>query len=61
MTLTLDLTLDRDVVLDVCPMCHTELGRPDGDTRRQVLPCTAPEVLRWRCPDCAGVWQVATA
>jgi hypothetical protein len=54
------LTLHRDVVLDVCPMCHAELGRPDGETRRQLLLSAVPGVFRWRCPDCAGVWQVAT-
>lgn len=54
------LSLQRDVSADVCPMCHAELGRPRGATRRQIVLTAVPGTFRWRCPDCAGVWQVVT-
>jgi transposase-like protein len=47
-----------DTADDVCPMCNAELGSRRGATRRQIIFCATPGVFRWRCPDCAGVWQV---
>ena len=57
--ITFDAALEPAV--DACPMCSAELGRARGATRRQPLLTAVPGVFRWRCPDCAGIWQVRSA
>ncbi len=49
------------VVRDPCPHCGVDLGGMHHTTRRKVVFTSVPGSFKWRCPDCSGVWEQATA
>lgn len=44
-------------VVDRCPVCHVDMGGPQGGTRRIALSSAQRGLFLWECPDCGGRWE----